>query len=469
MTRTSGNFIAFTLLFLALLAGLAWAEMHGFVSGRVTELWAKAIIEVDGPVNFRATDAFFPPLPYVLSIGLQWVVGHSTVPTPFVLAAALGALTLVMWFGNLRYMGGMSAAASYAAVALLALNPFFLRVVAEGPESIMLMFGTWLFVRGIVNLRLTGNAPDMMKVAVGLLIVSLSSSYGLLLCLGALPFMVVAARPSMLVASSVGYLIAMFYPVAAAVLSLLFVSKIFNSSLIPLLTDTPIDISPMGHVLVLMGMVPVALVVILRTAPTSRYFMPLIAGFATVLSAYALNMFFYVEADPVLAIAPLLAVVATTVRFWPPSALREPIVLVLLALGLVLSLISLRVTPAAETSAWFAAMQGQTQTEVKMTQDVAAFLATKDQIIVDIERNPEIVPAVGDISQLIVAGQTVYDWALEGGVLRAKYILVQNIPEGVAIRDRVLRRFPELMTDRLNQYSEVFNNPKWRVFERDEQ
>ena len=77
------------------------------------------------------------------------------------------------------------------------------------------ILGTWLFARGIVNLRLTGNAPDMMKVAVGLLVVALSDSYGLMLCLGAMPFMIVAARPSMIAASSTGYLVAMFYPVLA--------------------------------------------------------------------------------------------------------------------------------------------------------------------------------------------------------------------------------------------------------------
>ncbi|AML50464.1 hypothetical protein [Falsihalocynthiibacter arcticus] len=466
MNRLVGHIIAFVALFLVLLATLAWAEANGFVASRVTTLWAKAIIEVDGASTFNATDAFFPPLPFMLTIALQWLTGGTSVPTPFLISAGLGTLTLIMWFGSLRFNGGVSAFTSYLAVALLALNPFFLRSLADGPENILTMIGTWIFARGIINLRLTGNAPDMMKVAVGLLIVSMSNSYGVLICLGAMPFMIVAARPSMLVASSTGYLIAMFYPVVAAALSLLFVSKIFNSSLVPLLTEDPIEISVWGHIIVLLGLTPIALVAIFRNIFIMRYFMPLIASFATILSAYFLNTFFHVEADPALAIAPMLAVVAVAIRHWPKFSLREPIIISLLALGLLLSTFSFRVGPEGETSAWVAAMQGKKLVNANLTKDVVTFLATKDGILVDIERNPEIVPAIGDMQKLIVSGQTVYDWALEGGILRANYVLVQNSANLAVVTDRILRRYPELLTDQLVQYKEVFQNARWRVFER---
>ncbi|MBB5721858.1 hypothetical protein FHS72_001470 [Loktanella ponticola] len=468
MTRHAGHWAAFILLFLGLLLTLAWAQANGFVSERVTVLWSKAIMQIDGPVGFNSTDAFFPPLPYVLSIVLQWIIGSVSVPTPFLLSAGLGAMMVMMWYSNLRYTADVSAITSVLAVALLVLNPFFLRALAEGPEAILTLIGTWIFARGIVNLRLAGNAPDMMKVAVGLLVVSLSNSYGLLICLGALPFMIVAARPSMLVSSPIGYLIAMFYPVAAAIFSLWFISMIFDSSLMPLLTEEPVSISFTTHLIILAGLAPLTFIATMRNVYTPYYFMPLLAAFGTVFGAYWLNNMFHMESDPSLAIAPMLAILVAAIRFWPPLNLREPIILVLLALSLVLSLFSLRANPEAETREWVAAVQGVPLDEYKATQDVARFLDGKDGILVDVERNPEIVPQIDDIQRLIVAGQTVYDWALEGGLLRAKYILVQNTPTDVLVTDRILRRFPELATDQMAFYDEVFANDLWRVFERNE-
>ena len=466
MMRVSARLPAFILLFLTLLVPLAWAQANGFVSERVIILWSKAIMQVDGPAGYTSTDAFFPPLPFVLSIALQWVSGGTAVPIPFLLSASIGAMMLMMWYSNLRVNGGISTLSSCLAVALLALNPFFLRVLAEGPESVLTLMGTWLFARGIVNLRLTGNAPDMMKVAVGLLVVALSNAYGLLLCLGALPFMIVAARPSMLVASSVGYLIAMFYPVVAAVLSLLFISKIFDSALIPLLTEAPVEIPLQSHLVILAGLVPMALVAVMRNMLIPHYMMPLLAAFGTVCGAYWLNSMLHVESDPTLAIAPMLAVLAVSIRFWPQLALREPIILALLALGLVLSLSSLRANPIAETRNWFYALAGSKVEGHELTQDVVSFLDGKDGIMVDVERNPEIVSQIGEIQNLIVAGHTVYDWALEGGILRAEYVLVQNTSDQTIETDRILRRYPALSDNRMPSYSQVFSNVRWRVFKR---
>ncbi len=469
MTRHAGLWAAYTLLFLGLLLTLAWTQAHGFISERVTVLWSKAIMQIDGAASFNSTDAFFPPLPYVLTIALQWLTNGPSVPTPFLLSAGLGAMMVIMWYRNLRDNGGISAITSLLAVTLLIMNPFFLRSLAEGPEAVLTLIGTWIFARGIVNLRLAGNAPDMMKVAVGLLIVSLSNSYGLLICLGSLPFMIIAARPSMLVASPVGYLIAMFYPVAAAILALVFISKIFDSSLMPLLTEEPVTIPIQSHLVILAGLVPMAFVAAMRNLFTPHFVMPLVATFGTVLGAYCLNSMLHVESDPILAIAPMISILAVAIRFWPPLRLREPIILVLLLLSLVLSVFSLRASPNAEARNWFFTFQGHTLKGTELTRDVSRFLQGKDGIMVDVERNPEIVPSIDDLGRFIVAGHTIYDWALEGGLSRANYILVQNPPDDAIVTDRILRRFPQLSTNEMPFYQEVFSNERWRVFERIEQ
>ena len=466
MTRHAPRLIGFTTLFLALMASLAWTEANGFVSSDVITLWAKAIMVVDGPEHFKATDAFFPPVPFVLSIVLQWVLNGTLVPVPFILSALLGSVMLMLWFVNMRDSGGYSSLTSMAVVALLGLNPFFLRALADGPQTVLTILGTWVFTRGVVSLRLTGNAPDMMKVAVGLLTVALSDSFGLMICLGALPFMIVAARPSMVAASSTGYLVAMFYPAVAGVASVFFLSAIFDSTLVPLLIETPHAVTWETHALIMFGTLPVTLTAVLRNVLLPRLFMPLIAAMAAVCGAYVLNAFFHLEGDQTMAFAPMLGVVAVAIRYWPPLPLREPIAIVLLALGVLLSTIAFRTIPLNETRAWVTAFRGETIGSPNLAQDVAMFLRSKSEIMVDAEHNPEIVTALGGAEKLIVAGEPIYDWAMEGGLPQARYILVPAGENPMAAGDMILRRFPALYDNQAAGYRVVFSNAQWRVFER---
>ncbi|MAP13946.1 MAG: hypothetical protein CMH86_03165 [Oceanibulbus sp.] len=466
MIRAAFWSFGFVVLALVLLLSLGWTEAHGFLSMDVTDLWAKSIVQIDGPVQFKATDAFYPPVPYALSLLGQAVLPDTQVPVPFVLSALVGAGLLVMWFLNLRDTGQFSGVTAALVVLLLALNPFFLRALADGPETMFCILGTWLFARGIVNLRLTGNAPDMMKVAVGLLVVALSDSYGLMLCLGAMPFMIVAARPSMIAASSTGYLVAMFYPVLAAVGSLMFVSMIFDSRLVPLLSETATPLTLREHLVILAGLGPAAFVAILRNILIPRLFMPLLAAVGAVLGGYTLNTFFHVEGDPAMALAPMLGVLVAAIRFWPNLPLREPIAITLMALSLLTSALVMRHVAHNETRVWTNAMLGKENAASRPTQEVVSFLRDKSEIMVDVEKNPQIVVGLGNIDRLVIAGEPAYDWALEGGVPRTNYIVVPRQAEGQITADRILRRFPQLRLSQLPGYEEVFQNSQWLVFER---
>ena len=464
MIRAASWSFGFVVLALMLLLSLGWTEAHGFMSMDVTDLWAKSIVQIDGPVQFKATDAFYPPVPYALSLLGQAVLPDTQVPVPFVLSALVGAGLLVMWFLNLRDTGQFSAVTAAVVVLLLALNPFFLRALADGPETMFCILGTWLFARGIVNLRLTGNAPDMMKVAVGLLVVALSDSYGLMLCLGAMPFMIVAARPSMIAASSTGYLVAMFYPVLAAVGSLMFVSMIFDSRLVPLLSETATPLTLREHLVILAGLGPAAFVAILRNILIPRLFMPLLAAVGAVLGGYTLNTFFHVEGDPAMALAPMLGVLVAAIRFWPNLPLREPIAITLMALSLLTSALVMRHVAHNETRVWTNAMLGKENAASRPTQEVVSFLRDKSEIMVDVEKNPQIVVGLGNIDRLVIAGEPAYDWALEGGVPRTNYIVVPRQAEGQITADRILRRFPQLRLSQLPGYEEVFQKQPMACF-----
>lgn len=467
MTRGFTLWFALVAMFLAYLVMLGWVETNGFVSADVTELWAKVLVLSDGPSAFRATDAIYPPLPFMMALAVQSGAGGlSTVPVPLLISAALAALMMVMWFNNLRENGQFTLWGALATTALLGLNPFFLRAVTDGPATVLAVIGTWVFARGIVNLRLTGNAPDMMKVAVGLLVAALSNSYGLLLCLGAMPFMIVAARPSLLVSSPVGYLMAMYFPVLVGCISVLFVSAVFDSRLLPLLSEGGAEVTSNETLTMALAVVPVVLVMIFRTVMAPRYFMPLIAAFGTVLSAFVLNVFLYVESDPVIAMAPMVAVAAVAARFWPPLHLREPICVVLLALWCILALGIMGRAPGAETRAWTRALAGFSVETVDLTQDVAAFLSDKSGIMIDVEQNPDLVTDLRHIDRLILAGEPGYERVMQGALPEADYLVVGLRTQGGQEADQLLLRFPDLRNSGVPGYREAYQNAEWRIFER---
>lgn len=64
----------------AMLLPIAWVEGHGFLSSATIQMWAKAIVLTDGPPVFRATDAFFPPLPFSIALVMQSLSGGTDHP-----------------------------------------------------------------------------------------------------------------------------------------------------------------------------------------------------------------------------------------------------------------------------------------------------------------------------------------------------------------------------------------------------
>ena len=466
MMRTGVTVFGFGSLFLLLLISLAWTEAQGFTSADVTQLWARSILQVDGPLHFRSTDAFYPPIPFFLSLSFYGILGSADVPGPFIISAFAGAALLVLWSFSLRDRGDWAFWTRLCAVALLGLNPVFLRTVAEGPEKVLSLLGIWIFTRGLVNLRLTGNAPDMMKVAVGLILVAMSDSFGLVLAFAALPFMIVAAQPSMIAWSSTGYLVAMVYPIAVAIGSLFFTSMIFDSVLVPNLFEPSPPLGWSAHLWNLSALVPLALIASLPSIATPRVFMPLMAAVGTVCGAYALNLFFQMESDPAMAVAPLLAVTMAAIRFWPAFPARAPLLLGLLGVAFVTSFVALRESRHDQTMGWMAAVAGSHPPGLSPTEEVGRFLEGKSDIMVDIERSPEILLEMGGIESLVVSGERRYDWVLQGGAPEASYILVPNQEPGKQVTDRLLRRFPGMDQGSLPDYREVFSNARWRVFER---
>ncbi len=464
LVRPLGNLSILTVL---LLLPIAWVHSHGFLSEPVVQMWARAIVQVDGPDLFQSSESFYPPLPYLMSMLVHHLPIPGAAPPPHLLAASVAALTLLLWGADIRDNHDTGPLATGFLVILLASNPVFLRALSEGPGEILLLLGTWIFARGLINLRLTGAAPDMMKVALGLLIVAISDRYGLFLVVGAIPFIAVAARPSMITGSSFGYLTAMLFPAAAAIGSLVFVSHIFDT---PFFTPEvrivrePLELVDLVLVLLVAPVVPVAIV---RLWSVKQYAMPLMAGAGTMLSGCLLVLLLGLDREGALAATLMLAIAATAIRFWPGGARPSPVLAGLLLMGWAGGALAVLSADSMQSKAWSEAALGRQASDIHASDRTAArFLAGRTEIMVDVASHSGLVAALANVDNLVMQGEPLYDYAFYGAGPLTEYIAVHSDRDESASPDRILQRFPQLSSGTLPGYRLVFDTDGWRIFHR---
>lgn len=464
-SRTSLFWLA---VFSAYLAFAAWLQMHGYLASGVVDLWSRSIVQVDGPPGFKSTDSIYPPLPLVLVMVSHVVFGSAGVPLPTVVAAAVAALMATSWYSNFRSQGRMSVTLAIVLTLLLATHPALLFTISQGPELALLCLGVWVFARGVVNLRLTGSAPDMMKVAVGLMLVGLSSTYGLLFTLASLPFLAVAARPSLFMSSPVGYLFAIVFPVACAIGSLLFVSFIFDTPLVPDLSPARPS-TPLQLVLVsLLALSPPILAACARLRRAPMYLVPLVTSASCVVVAALFNQSLVIFSDPMIACAPLVSVAAVAIRFWPPGLSRTILASAALASSWMSCALLLGQDDGTEPSRWQAAVGGSDIAPNASLMTVADILRGREGILIDVERSPDLVVELGGIEGMVLAGTPKFELTVLGGRLDENIIVARRSANAARTEDQVLRRFPGISVAPPYGYRYRLNSDEWIVLEKEE-
>lgn len=317
----------------------------------------------------------------------------------------MGGLLAVSWYYNLLNRAAYDRVSAALVVVLLVLNPIFLRALSEGPSMMCLILGAWLYFRGLVNIRLFGTAPDMMKVALGLLVATMSHELGVLFALATLPGLVLAARPSLLAVSPSGYLVSMFFPVVAAVLSLFFVSAVLKTNFFAVQLLAPDSGWAGATFLALLCLLPVPVMVFLRLFMQARFSMPLGGIMLTLVGMALLNRVYPVEPDPVLVAAPALGAIPVAARWWTRTALRSTPLAALMLLSAMLGVWSLGTLGGPQSRAWLQAARGQAvPNPVAEAAQVAAFLRGRADVLADVERHPDLVAALGNAANFIAAG-----------------------------------------------------------------
>ncbi|MGB5865802.1 MAG: hypothetical protein WBG95_16055 [Sulfitobacter sp.] len=427
----------------------------GFISERTIDLWAHALLAADA-VPFNVTNSFYPPLPRALTLGLGWL----PLPAPSVLAALLSALITMTWWSNLRENGGYGWIGATALTVALILNPVFLRAVADGPGMMLLIYGTWIFARGLMGLRLRGSTNDMMKVSFGLVLVVLSHAFGLLLTLAAMPALILAGRPSQVGGHPVSFLVTMLFPVFVAGLSLAIINLTLGLPVVPRIISEPgADVLPS---LLALGVVLVpAIAVVRRVWGVARYWMPLLGGMISLVLSVLLNSVFGPLNDPMLAAAPALGLAAVALRFWPFGRDRAVAAASLSIASAIAAAFILFHNPVGARLIEAISGQQYITENASAARKIATLLRDSTGIILDAERSPEIVVASGNTRQLIFDGNIDYELTRRR---RTATAAAQNIV--LRVGDRLSENLDPGNSGDIPGYRLILAAQDWRVFER---
>lgn len=472
MNRPLALFVGWAGFTSVLLLAAAWIHAGGFMSDAVIGLWARSIVEIDGPIVFDSSQTFYPPIPYFMTVAAQRLLEPDGVPAPLLVSCAVGGALGMIWWYNLVERANFGPVAGLLCTLLLLLNPVFLFAVVAGPGDIFLIAGVWLFGRGLVNLRLSGTAPDLMKAAIGLLILAFSHRYGLLIVLASMPFTVLAGRPSLLKASTSGYLVALFFPLVFAVGSYAFVSWIFESNFIETLLATKLGRRfSLDQSMVVIGATlitgPLVVLSLMRFSTQQAIFMPAMAVALTICASVALDSGLHVSSNPALAVAPILGAVMLAIRFWPAERVRGILVAPMLAAGVAGGWHTVDAAGGAESRSLRHAMLQELGEDPFARHRIAArFLDGHEGVMLDPEANPGIVVLLGGASDLILPGSEAFETTMMTHRLAAPVVAVRPVEHLPYQPDRILRVFPSLAIETPVGYALAHSSHGWRIFTR---
>ncbi|MGG5808703.1 hypothetical protein [Falsiroseomonas sp. CW058] len=173
--------------------------------------WGEAALAADGSVPFARFVTAFPPLPYLLSAGLEAVAGRPALPGPLLAAALAGGLLGAAWFAGFRRAGFGELAAGAAALGL-ALHPFTLSLVASGPGPALAAAASWWLALSLASLRAHGGVDACIGAALALAVLAFSDPAGLLVAAVAPVALLVAAPPLLISRGPGGLLLLLLFP-----------------------------------------------------------------------------------------------------------------------------------------------------------------------------------------------------------------------------------------------------------------
>lgn len=481
-----GLLIAF-LSFAAMLALGAFAVRTGFMPDDAVTLWAGAIAAGDGEIPLGRIVAVYPSIPFLATTLLELVTPIGT-PTPALLAALLLALLAGVWFLSLRD-ASVGLAAAVAATALIAFHPALLRAAIAGPADMFLVVFLFLFGKGLYDLRAQSTAAEVMAVALALVGLTFSHPMGAAIAVAAVPFLVLAVRPTLVANSALNVVVALVFPTVFCVGAFSYVSWVFPGSgwsffTAPTATlaawaagfalftgsgitgSLSLDAGLTVALMLAMG-APAAFAAIRWVHRRRPLVAPAVVMVAATLTAAVLTVATGWFGEPV-AVAVAAPVLCALVMIRIPIV-RENMptfvpLLVLGWLGGAFGLVVLDPRLASHLHDTLAGAGGDKDRIDALNLGAATF--GRAGVLVDTANAPAVVLGRGTARGLFAPRGETFALTMLFARFDTPYVAVPDPQSVVGLQDQLNKTFPQLYRFGAPGYRLVYQNPTWRMFAR---
>lgn len=471
--------LAWAVWFVVLLMFFVWTTANGYITARMLELSGTAVLTAEGRASINDALTAYPALPYLMTSAVRVLVKGGI---PALVSAAIAGGFAAATIGAVLRRSGYRRATALLITAAFVANPVFLFGLSEGPGIVLLLLGLLLLYHGFFALREEGDAPQVMAVSFALVIIGFAHPYGMVLCLAALPFLVLAVPPPIMARSPAGLMMSLLFPLAFGVLSFAYINWLFIQEAWAFIGPAQASFGTAGvadeglfrcivsTTLALAATGPVALVglMMIRSEPDRLW--PGIAATGLAVSAAALGLAFGYSTHPGLVLMPALALAVTVAARWPRSPKRGPAVFALAMLGMVGGALVIFLSDRADATNWRRAALGAAADGVSYAaeKDLAVFLAPRSDVLLDAKGNLGLIGWMGSAEGLVVPGDITFENALFTRRPGTRFVAVRERTEDPARTDRVMGAFDELYARGMPDYQIVYDKEGWRVFERDD-
>jgi hypothetical protein len=474
------------LVFAAVLVLSSAAMRAGVLFDDAVTLWAGVITAGDGEISLGRIVAAYPTIPFLATTLVQFLAPAAT-PTPALLAALLLGLLAGALLLALRDAGtGMLAAA--IATTLIVLHPANLRAALAGPADVFLMVFLMLLAKGLYDLRTKSTASDVMTVGLALLGLSFSHPMGAAITVASVPFLALAVRPAMAANSGLSLIVALIFPSVFSVGAFIYVSWVFPGSGWSFLTAPSASLVawmaelPRGSSLQITGLptvdagvltvfaivldAPAALAALLLIRRRRPLLMPASAFGAAAVAAVMMAVATGAFGGPA-AIAVAAPVFAATIMIRIPEARdRMALMLVLLTVGWIGGgLAVLMLDPRLAAQLREVAGEASDRDRIEAL-NLGHATAGREGVLVDTANAPAVVLGRGHAHGLLAPHGETFELTRLFARIDAPYVAVPDPQSTAGAQDQLNKAFPKLYRNGGPGYRLVYQNSRWRLFER---
>jgi hypothetical protein len=479
-------------VFIVVLAMSEAATRDALVSGDSVALWGGAIAVADGEVSVGGIVAAYPTIPFLAMAFLKFVTPIGT-PAPALLSAIIAGLLAGTWFQTAR-SAGLSAVAAGVAVLLVSCHPALMRAAIEGPSGLLVAAFLYLLGVALYEFRARGGVAQAMGVGLALLGLSFSHPIGAVVAIGSVPFLAFATRPILIAGSALNIVFTLMFPAAFAAAAFCYISWVFPGEGWNFFTAPSEDLSAwaagFAHAFagistgalaidaavataaaIVLG-APVALFAIARAYRRRLLVAPALALAASVVVAATLAVATALCGSPAtLAVAaPVLAVLALT---RVSTVLQHNgISVLLLALGWLGGAASLAIVDPRIATQARATLAGQAPGSQLGDRELAEAIALggammgREGVLVDTLNAPGVVVGRASARGLLSPWDKTFRLAVLFARVDAPFVAVPDPGSNTGLQDRLVKSFPLLYHNGLNNYRIVYQNNIWKLFEK---